>query len=217
MFASFLVWMTGIFIALGFRGRIDYGRREARGVAICIGIVVAVALLVLLANLTMWPAPLAFTAAALLVANNLTNIARSKGGPQAIAFRKRLATARQYFLDELRKSAPAIDDRWFPYIVAFGLNDEASKWMKDFGGERPPGIDGDRGSIFSSGSSTSSPSPSRPQWTGGGGAFGGGGASASWGAAAAGLAAGVSAPSSSGGRSGGGGGGRSGGGGGGGW
>jgi uncharacterized membrane protein YgcG len=139
-------------------------------------------------------------------------LAATRDGPKRIARRKALAAGRAFFARELGKPSPALQDSWFPWIVAFGLTGEADRWFRAHGGAAAVASSG-FGS--SSSSSTGSSSASSSSWSGGGGAFGGAGASASWAAAAAGLAAGVSAPSSSGG--GGGGGGSSGGGGGGGW
>lgn len=207
-----LCWMIGIFLALKWRGRIDYGLPQSRGFLICVGIAVAAVAVLLLANWFSWTAKLAFAAAGLMIANNILNVASSKKGASAIAFRKRLASVRQYFIDELRKSQPGLDDRWFPYIVAFGLDSEASAWMREFGGRSDTTRDS-----WTSSSSTSSSGTSSPQWSGGGGAFGGAGATGAWTAAAAGMAAGVASASSDSGGGGGGGGSSSGGGGGGGW
>lgn len=203
----FFLWVVAIFIAMQWRGRIDYGLSKTKGVVISIALAVIGAVVMIVGDFTAWPAHFGFTAAALLVANNVMNVARSKKGPGAIRFRKRLATMRQYFIEELQKSTPAIDDRWFPYLIAFGLDKEASTWGEAFGGPSTSRIV--TGSTLHSSSSSSSSS----SWTGGGGAFGGAGATGSWGTAAAGLASGVASASSSSG----GGGGRSGGGGGGGW
>jgi len=141
----------------------------------------------------------------------------TKNGAQKIARRKALASAREYFKRELHKPAPALDDSWFPYVVALGLTTEADRWFRAHGAESAA-LASTIGR--SSSSSTSSSSSSGGGWTGGGGAFGGAGASGTWAVAAGALASGVSAPSSSssgGGGGGGGGGGSSGGGGGGGW
>lgn len=204
-----LFWMIGASLARTWRGRIDQGLRHTTGVKFCIAVTVAIALVIIIGS-TSWAAVVGFLSLGLLVTNNVINIARSKRGAAAIAFRKRLAAARQFFIEELQKPVPAMDDGWFPYVVAFGLDAQASTWMQNFGG---------RSSSLSSMSSSSSSSSTSTSsgWTGGGGAFGGAGASGSWSAAAAGLAAGVSSASSSGGGGGGGGGSSSGGGGGGGW
>lgn len=138
--------------------------------------------------------------------------ASSRRGPDAIAYRKLLTAAREYFERELGKPQPALEDEWFPYVLAFGLDRQAEKWFEAFSG-----TSSSRGSsTFSSSSFGSSGSSG---WSGGGGSFGGAGASATWVAAAGSVAAGVSSASSSssGGGGGGGGGGSSGGGGGGGW
>lgn len=123
--------------------------------------------------------------------------------------RRELAAARRHFRDELRRSEPRLDDRWFPWVVAFGLAPEADRWFRAHGAAL----------VRRTGSSTGGPSIGGAGggggWSGGGGAFGGAGASAAFASAVGSMAAGVSSGSSGGG--GGGGGGSSGGGGGGGW
>jgi uncharacterized membrane protein YgcG len=162
---------------------------------------------------------LAFLAGLLLlklaIVNNLFNVAKTRNGPHRIARRKTLVAAREFFARELTSPAPRLEDRWFPYIVAFGLSSGVERWFRAYGREQAV-VASRAAGTSSSGGSSASPSGG---WTGGGGSFGGAGASASWAAAAGALAAGVSAPSSggSGGGGGGGGGGSSGGGGGGGW
>jgi uncharacterized membrane protein YgcG len=133
--------------------------------------------------------------------------------PEKIVYRKRIAGARRYFIEQLALPQPALRDEWFPYVLAFGLGATVDRWFRSFGGET-------RSAAFSGSSisSSSSSSSSSSGWTGGGGAFGGAGASGTWAVAAGTMAAGVAAPSSSGSGGGGGGGGSSsGGGGGGGW
>ncbi|HVE69961.1 MAG TPA: hypothetical protein VNI54_01235 [Thermoanaerobaculia bacterium] len=132
---------------------------------------------------------------------------------EIVAFRRRIAGARKYFMEQLQKPDPELHDEWFPYVLAFGLAAQADHWFRAFGATSS------RSSFSSHSSPTSHSSHSSSSWTGGGGAFGGAGATGSWGLAAAAMAAGVSAPSSSsgGGSSGGGGSSSSGGGGGGGW
>jgi uncharacterized membrane protein YgcG len=146
--------------------------------------------------------------------NNLFNVAKTRNGPHRIARRKMLIAAKEFFAQELKSPQPRLEDRWFPYIVAFGLSSGVERWFRAYGAEQAAVASRTVGTT-SSGGSQASPSGG---WTGGGGSFGGAGASASWAAAAGTLAAGVSAPSSGGsGGGGGGGGGSSGGGGGGGW
>lgn len=141
---------------------------------------------------------------------NLTlDLLKIRDTPAKIAYRKRIAGTRRYFIEQLQLRDPHLKDEWFPYVLAFGLGDHVDRWFSAFGGASRDT------SMSSFGSSSSSPaSASSSSWTGGGGAFGGAGASGSWAIAAGAMAAGVSAPSSS---SGGGGGSSSGGGGGGGW
>jgi uncharacterized membrane protein YgcG len=159
----------------------------------------------------------ALTALSLAIGRSVFNQATSRESGERIAFRKRLASAREYLRRQLEQPQPALRDEWFPYLIGFGLAKQMDRWFRAFGGET--GRDaGGLGAI--SGASARSSSGGSSSWTGfgGGGGFSGGGASSSWAAAAGAMAAGVSAPSSGGsGGGGGGGGGSSGGGGGGGW
>jgi hypothetical protein len=162
--------------------------------------------------LSMWQ-QIGLAMMALFVFTAAVNSMRSRESRESIAFRKMLTAAREYFRRELEKPQPALDDSWYPYILAFGLANHVNRWFKQFPAAATFGHGHSTHTSSSSGSSSSTPS-----WTGGGGAFGGGGASAAWAAAATGMAAGVSPPRSSGGSSGGSSsGGSSGGGGGGGW
>jgi uncharacterized membrane protein YgcG len=162
------------------------------------------------------------TLLALALFNSMINQARSRERAQGIALRKRLASVRRYFQDELDRPQPALRDEWFPYVLAFGLDRNARDWFKAHGGQSTSRSTSSWSGSTSTSSSSSGGSSSAPTgWSGGGGAFGGAGATATWALAASSLAAGVSPPSSSGSSSGGGGGGgggsSSGGGGGGGW
>lgn len=146
---------------------------------------------------------------------SIFDLAKSRDAGDRLENRRRLTAARDYFARELRRPNPALDDAWFPYLLAFGLGANADRWFRSFGGKS--GVASSSRSTFASSSESTlgSSSSSGSGWTGGGGAFGGAGASGTWAVAAAGLAAGVASPGSGG--SGGGGGGSSGGGGGGGW
>jgi uncharacterized membrane protein YgcG len=135
------------------------------------------------------------------------HLAATRDTAGAVRERRRLAEIRRHFVEELRRPEPQLEDAWFPYLLAFGLDRQVDRWFASFGGD---GVSGRYHPMAMSGSSGS------PSWTGGGGSFGGAGASGGWAAAATGLAAGVAAPSSSSG-GGGGGGSFSGGGGAGGW
>lgn len=148
---------------------------------------------------------------ALGLARSAFNLIATRESPESLARRRELARARDYFDRELRQAAPRLEDRWYPYLLAFGLAPQVDRWFRSYGDATRTG--GIGSSTTGSGGSFSGGSGGG--WTGGGGAFGGAGASASFAAAATAMGAGVSAPSSSG--SGGGGGGSSGGGGGGGW
>lgn len=153
---------------------------------------------------------------ALGLARSHANLLATRESAESLARRRELVAARDYFAAQLAQPEPRLEDRWFPYLLAFGLAPTMERWFRRFGGAaaRSGGsftsiATGSSGGIAGSGGSGG--------WSGGGGAFGGGGASATWAMAATAMSAGVAAPSSSGGGSGGGGGGSSGGGGGGGW
>jgi hypothetical protein len=156
----------------------------------------------------------------LALANSVFNQARSRENHERIAFRRRLAVAREFFVDELKRDQPRLKDPWFPYLIAFGLGQQMDKWFRAFGAETAAAVGHMHHSSGSSGGAGAAERRrlDRVWWR-------------RWlqrrrrqrvvGRAAGGMAAGVSAPSSSGGGSagggGGGGGGSSGGGGGGGW
>jgi uncharacterized membrane protein YgcG len=139
------------------------------------------------------------------------NLLMTRESAASLAVRRELAAARRYFEVELRRDRPELDDRWFPWIVAFGLAPQVDRWFRAHAGS-VASMSAGGGSSFGGGASASSGGG----WSGGGGSFGGAGATASFAAAVSSMAAGVSAPSSSGG-GGSSGGGSSGGGGGGGW
>ncbi|MCC7052959.1 MAG: hypothetical protein IT355_06790 [Gemmatimonadaceae bacterium] len=159
--------------------------------------------------------------AVLLVAawRSVFNGARSLVTRERLLLRKTLASAREYCRVELRKPAPALDDRWYPYLLAFGLGRHVDKWFRAFGGQ-----DADRSGsgigVASQGSGASGGGSGGGSFGGfgGGGGFSGAGATVAFGSAVGAMSSGVSAPSSSsGGGSSSSGGGSSGGGGGGGW
>ena len=224
VFIGGAVMVVCYFVAVGgaaaWRNRVYDVGAAAAWFLVPLGIALA-GLLVLLASGFTQATALALAGLSLLFAafaNSVFNQARTRENQERIALRRRLAVARQYFIEELRRDTPRLQDSWFPYLIAFGLGKHMDKWFRAFGGETQPAI---VHSGHSSGSGGGS-SGSGGGWTGfgGGGGFSGGGASASWAAAAGSMAAGISAPSSSSGGSsggGGGGGGSSGGGGGGGW
>ena len=122
----------------------------------------------------------------------------------ALAFRKMLASGREFFVVELAKDRPALRDEWYPWILAFGLGPQMDDWSTKRASAPSTTRSGNPGrssGSFSSGEGSSSSGT----WTGfAGGRAGGGGAGASWAAAASGLAAPIApaSSSSSGGRSG---------------
>jgi len=157
----------------------------------------------------------ALTVLVLAISNASINGMKSRQSSAAIAFRKRLARGRSFFLKELEQSKPDLSDGWYPWLLAFGLGKQVDVWSTRHASTRTSSSTSNHSTSTSSSSSSSTP----PGWSGGGGLSGGAGASATWAAAAAGMAAGVAAPSSSssGGSSSSSSGGSSGGGGGGGW
>jgi uncharacterized membrane protein YgcG len=144
--------------------------------------------------------------------------ARTREAPARLELRRKLAAARAYFARELRQQQPALEDEWYPYLMAFGLGSHIDQWFRAFGpATHEPAVFATSAG-FAAATSSSGWSGGGPLF-GGGGGFGGGGAGRTWAAAAETFSSGVSAPSSGngGGGGGGGGGGSSGGGGGGGW
>jgi uncharacterized membrane protein YgcG len=219
-----LVYGAGSIAAVLYRKRIERLLAFSLTIVVPAGALAGITLWVLRAN-PHRNGLLALLAVALFVLAllvSLFNTAKFREGSLAIDLRKKLASARRFFAYELSKPNPHLEDRWFPYLLAFELGPDVDRWFRAYG---PPGSSSPSTTTSSDYESSSSRggggSSSRP-WTGGGGAFGGAGATGSWAAAVGTVASGVAAPSESGsgGSSsggGGGGGGSSGGGSGGGW
>ena len=218
---SLFVYFISLAFAHAWRGRVSNIRRAALWFLVPMGaLLAAFTYVVLVANqfrvgvimvagLTLWM---------IALVHSVLNFAASRQSPERIAKRKELAAAREFFEEELGKPEPALEDEWFPYVLAFGLGPHIDRWFDSFGGERHNVA---RSGISSGAAVASSASSRGGGWTGfgGGGGFGGAGGGASFGAALGSMAAAVPSPSSGsgGGGGGGGGGGSSGGGGGGGW
>ncbi|MEO8276272.1 MAG: hypothetical protein ABI639_08635 [Thermoanaerobaculia bacterium] len=149
---------------------------------------------------------------ALGLARSHANLLATRESAESLVRRRELEAARDYLASELARPDPRLEDRWFPYLLAFGLAPKMDRWFRRFGAATAA-TGGSFTSMSGGGGSSSSGSGG---WSGGGGAFGGAGASASWAMAATAMSSSVAAPSSSG-SGGSGGGGSSGGGGGGGW
>jgi hypothetical protein len=164
-----------------------------------------------------WAVIAAIAAWALFLSNWSIGGMKSLQSAGAIAFRKRLAAGRSFFMKELEKPRPNLRDSWYPWLIAFGLGRQVDYWSTHNASAVTT-----TDSLTSSDSTThtsSSGESAATSWSGGGGLSGGAGATGMWAAAAAGMAAGVATPGSSsdGGGSGSSSGGSSGGGGGGGW
>lgn len=123
--------------------------------------------------------------------------ARTDQPAERLAWRRRLAAVRAFFVRELDRPAPQLDDAWYPWMLAFGLGPHVDKWFRAFGGERAR-------EASASARPVSSPSPYAPsgggegfRGFGGGGGFSGGGGGADFGSAVSAFAASVPSPSSS--------------------
>jgi uncharacterized membrane protein YgcG len=141
---------------------------------------------------------IAATLLALGLVSSILNNARTRDRLETLRLRKRLAAARRFFETELERPEPALRDEWFPYVLAFGLDESSRRWFERYG--TPPAASSARTGAsaytrtYESSSSSGSASATPATWTGGGGAFGGAGATASWAAAAGTLSAGVAMP-----------------------
>ncbi len=135
--------------------------------------------------------------AALAVLLGSIDAMSSRQPREGVAFRKKLASGREFFISELKKDQPGLRDEWFPWILAFGLSNHVDQWSTRAGS--PGSTRRSNGTPFTSSSSSSS-SGSSPESFGGftGGRSGGAGGGAAWVSAASGMAASVSPPSSSG-------------------
>ncbi|HWN80520.1 MAG TPA: hypothetical protein VNM87_00350, partial [Candidatus Udaeobacter sp.] len=160
-----------------------------------------------------WLAVAAIAAFCLGVCRFVLRVAGSRESPEAMALRRDLTAARDFFASELHQREPRLQEAWAPYLIALGLGSDMDRWFRAFGDGSSAGM-ATAGSGSSGGGSFGHTSGSG--WSGGGGSFGGAGASGSW-AAMSSIASGVPSPSSSSSGGGGGGGSSSGGGGGGGW
>jgi len=202
-----------------FRTRIDWDLRTAfllmiPAFLICLGTALFLGLVVGTGSLRV-PLPMigAFVAWALCIASTSINGMKSRQTAAAIAFRKRLAAGPAFFMRELSKAKPELQDNWYPWVLAFGLGKQVDAWSTLHASTASSSASSF--TTYSNSQSSSGSTSGLHTWTGGGGLSGGAGASGAWAVAAAGMAAGVSDASSSSASSSGGG--SSGGGGGGGW
>lgn len=144
-----------------------------------------------------WLLLVGLTLLGLATAAVVFRVARPSETPERLAFRRRLAAAREHFETELQKPDPALHDEWFPYLLAFGLGPRIDAWFESFGAPATAHHTATVASAAASGRAGGG-------WTGGGATFGGGGGFAgggvggSWSVAAATVASGVSSPSSGG-------------------
>ena len=108
LFSITFLWAPLLFLYFSYRGIASGGQT---GLALLIG--------VLLLRLG--------------ITNNLFNAAKTRDGRKKIALRKALTAARLFFRRELGKRQPNLDDRWYPWVIAFGLGKSADRWFRAYG------------------------------------------------------------------------------------
>jgi len=186
-----------------FRSRIDWGKKAAAvllipALAVCLGTAVFLWWYAVVGEVELpWATIGALTVLALAISNASINGMKSRQSREAIALRKRLAIGRKFFLQELERPLPSLRDRWYPWLLAFGLGPRVDVWSSHHATSSTNVSTSDYGTSRSSTSGSDGNTRSSTGWTGGGGLSGGAGASGAWAAAAAGMAAGVASPSSS--------------------
>lgn len=108
-----------------------------------------------------------------------------------------LRAARTFFKRRLRNRNADVEDRWVPYLLAFGLGKDLDRWAV----AAPPREPVRDREWTNDSTSASAGRPAAldpgPSFRGGGGAFGGGGATGTWASSIASFAAAVPAPPSS--------------------
>ena len=95
----------------------------------------------------------------------------------ALAFRRMLASGREFFIAELAKERPALRDEWFPWILAFGLGEQMDDWSakRERKSTNRSSVDSTSPGSFGSGESSGSGT-----WTGFAGGRSGGGGGGGW-------------------------------------
>ncbi|MBM9603619.1 hypothetical protein [Desulfopila inferna] len=88
--------------------------------------------------------------------------AKTVDSPERTVLRKKLLAIKKYFQKELQERKPALDDSWFPYLIALGLGSSVDSWSRRFGG-----------TLCSGRSRRPSSAADGLQFSGGGGNFGG--------------------------------------------
>ena len=182
---------------LRFRANIQWGPQKALSTLIPVALAMGAAALYLWrwADSGVEPASGGFIVGVVMLALSVlfagVGALKSTQHRAALAFRKMLASGREFFIAELAKDRPALRDEWFPWVLAFGLGKQMDDWSAQRESESTSRSSGGSTSSGSFGSGASSGSGT---WTGfAGGRSGGAGAGASWSTAAAGLAAPIAA------------------------
>lgn len=186
---------------LRFRANIQWGPQQALASLIPVALAIGAAALYLWrwADTGVEPASGSFILGVVMLALSVlfagVGALTSTQHRAALAFRKMLASGREFVIAELAKDRPALRDEWFPWVLAFGLGKQMDDWSAQREGAST--IGSSAGSI-SPGSFGSGENSGSATWTGfAGGRSGGGGSGASWSTAVAGLASPIAAESSS--------------------
>jgi uncharacterized membrane protein YgcG len=142
-----------------------------------------------------WVTVIVLTLAFALLAVALRT-ARWTGGAGELQNMWNFRAARAFFRRRLARPNEDLDERWIPYLLAFGLGTELDQWSVAAPARAPTSriVRGSGERRSATGPSDASPAPS---YTPGGGMFGGAGASGSWASSIDSFAQGVTAPRSS--------------------
>ncbi|HET7706516.1 MAG TPA: hypothetical protein VFM36_10545 [Thermoanaerobaculia bacterium] len=132
--------------------------------------------------------------ATLFLVNIVLYIGAWTASPDELSMLKGLRAARDYFKNLLERKEE-IEERWIPYILAFGLGDQLDRWSV----EAPVPVDEervrrDRPRASMSIPTATSSAPSVPTFKAGGGSFGGAGATGGWAKSVGSFAAAVPKP-----------------------
>ncbi|HYC93094.1 MAG TPA: hypothetical protein VEO54_28070 [Thermoanaerobaculia bacterium] len=111
----------------------------------------------------------------LAILNLVLDLLKNRDSREILAFRRHVAGARRFFMQELQKPRPDLHDEWFPYVLASGLGAYVDQWFRAFGGAGATGTWGPAAAAMASGVAAPSSSGSGGGGGGGGSSSGGGG------------------------------------------
>jgi uncharacterized membrane protein YgcG len=171
--------------------------RKSRLLAVAVALPMLVMAAVLVARLTNVEALEVFLGLTLLLLVLSFRTARTLRTLRDQENLRALRAARTFFKRRLRNRHADVEDRWVPYLLAFGLGKDLDRWAVAAPPREPVrdrGWTNDSTSASAGGSGAVDPGPS---FRAGGGAFGGGGATGTWASSITSFAAAVPAPPSS--------------------